>query len=58
MDPGKGPSFPAPLTSPEDMERRLCFAPDVGARLRYLMDAITLTRRSAPAVHAVSAPRG
>ena len=54
MDPGKGPVFPSPLLSPADMDTRLVFKPDVGARLRYMFDAITLTRRKAAEIHAVS----
>lgn len=53
MDPGRGPVFPAPLTSPEDMLARLCFEPDVRGKLQYLLDAITLTRRESAGIHAV-----
>ena len=54
MDPGKGPSFPAPLKTPQDMDERLIFSPNVGVSLRYMFDAITLTRRESAAIHAVS----
>lgn len=58
MDPGKGPVFPSPLTSPTDMDARLTFAPDVGARLGYMFDAIHRTRREAAAIHAVRRGEG
>lgn len=44
MVPGKGPHFPDPLTTPEDMKRLLPAPIDVDASLSYLYDAITLTR--------------
>lgn len=43
MVPGKGPTFPQPLKSPEDMER-LNHNPDVLKELGYVFDALTLTR--------------
>nr|QIZ30869.1 uroporphyrinogen decarboxylase-like protein [Halisarca dujardinii] len=44
MIPGKGPSFPSPLSSPDDMSR-LQYPVDVKASLGYVMKAITLTRQ-------------
>ncbi|KAG8802139.1 Uroporphyrinogen decarboxylase in heme biosynthesis [Serendipita sp. 398] len=44
MIPGKGPSFPAPLKTPEDM-CRLSDNVDVEKELGYVCDAITLTRK-------------
>jgi uroporphyrinogen decarboxylase len=43
MLPGKGPSFPEPLATPDDLRR---LVPDVDVRqaLGYVFDAITLTR--------------
>ncbi|WFD03185.1 uroporphyrinogen decarboxylase [Malassezia obtusa] len=43
MVPGKGPSFPYPLTGPKDMARLKKV--DVDKDLGYVMDAITLTRK-------------
>ncbi|MEX1055767.1 MAG: uroporphyrinogen decarboxylase family protein, partial [Rhodothermales bacterium] len=40
---GEGPHFPAPIDSPADL-RRLA-EPDVARDLRYVFDAISLTRR-------------
>ena len=48
MEAGKGPVLPAPLDSPADLAR-LTLVPDVRARLAYLFEAITLTRRTAAA---------
>ncbi|KAJ3300183.1 hypothetical protein HDV03_002368 [Kappamyces sp. JEL0829] len=45
MLPGKGPSFPAPLKTPEDLKRLLPAPVDVDASLSYVYDAITLTRQ-------------
>ncbi|KAL6040851.1 Uroporphyrinogen decarboxylase [Balamuthia mandrillaris] len=41
---GKGPSFPAPLQTPEDLDR-LIPHPDVNQALGYVFEAITLTRQ-------------
>ena len=43
MVPGKGPSFPTPLVSPEDIDK-LEKNVDVKQKLGYVFDAITLTR--------------
>jgi len=43
MKPGKGPVFPNPLLSPEEIDTRLVQA-NVEKDLRYVFDAITLTR--------------
>lgn len=45
MLPGKGPSLPNPLTSPEDM-KRLKKKVDVHKELQYVFDAITMTRHA------------
>ncbi|KAF9127183.1 Uroporphyrinogen decarboxylase in heme biosynthesis [Mortierella sp. 14UC] len=45
MLPGKGPSLPDPLVSPEDM-RRLKKHVDVHKELHYVFDAITMTRHA------------
>ncbi|KAG0296726.1 hypothetical protein BGZ97_004463, partial [Linnemannia gamsii] len=45
MLPGKGPSLPNPLTSPEDM-KRLNKKVDVRKELQYVFDAITMTRHA------------
>lgn len=45
MLPGKGPSFPNPLASPEDM-MRLKKKVDVHKELQYVFDAITMTRHA------------
>ncbi|KAG0277503.1 Uroporphyrinogen decarboxylase in heme biosynthesis [Linnemannia exigua] len=45
MLPGKGPSFPNPLTSPKDM-RRLKRHVDVHKELQFVFDAITMTRHA------------
>lgn len=44
MVPGKGPSFPAPLKTPEDVQR-VKEEVDVDVELKYVFDAITLTRK-------------
>lgn len=44
MVPGKGPNFPEPLKTPDDM-RRLSDNVDVYKELGYVGDAITLTRK-------------
>ncbi|XP_071492479.1 uroporphyrinogen decarboxylase-like [Diadema antillarum] len=44
MIPGKGPSFPEPLVSPDDLSR-LNTSVDVGQALGYVFEAITLTRK-------------
>lgn len=43
MRPGVGPVLPQPLVVPEDISR-LKFPVDVNKELRYVMDAVTLTR--------------
>ncbi|KAF6212336.1 hypothetical protein GE061_012858 [Apolygus lucorum] len=43
MRPGVGPVLPQPLVTPQDLER-LSFPVDVSTSLKYVMDAITLTR--------------
>jgi len=43
MIPGKGPSFPEPLITPEDMAK-LDWKCNVKKSLKYVYDAITLTR--------------
>lgn len=43
MHPGKGPVFPSPLLSPEEIDTRLV-TPNVEKDLKYVFDAITLTR--------------
>jgi len=43
MDPGKGPVFPNPLLSPDEIDTRLV-QPDVVKELKYVFDAISLTR--------------
>lgn len=43
MVPGKGPVFPNPLASLEDLER-LNFNPDVDKELNYVFEALSLTR--------------
>ncbi|KAG0286070.1 Uroporphyrinogen decarboxylase in heme biosynthesis, partial [Linnemannia gamsii] len=45
MLPGKGPSLPNPLTSPEDM-KRLKKKVYVHKELQYVFDAITMTRHA------------
>lgn len=44
MIPGKGPSFPEPLGSPDDLSR-LNTSVDVDVALKYVFEAITLTRQ-------------
>jgi len=46
MVKGKGPVFPEPLVDPEDMNKRLNFSCDVKEDLKYVYDAITLTRKT------------
>nr|CAB3267535.1 uroporphyrinogen decarboxylase [Phallusia mammillata] len=43
MVPGKGPVFPNPLVTPEDIQK-LNATPDVSKELGYVFEAITLTR--------------
>jgi len=43
MKPGKGPVFPNPLLSPEEVDSRL-ITPNVNKDLSYVYSAITLTR--------------
>ncbi|XP_071846753.1 uroporphyrinogen decarboxylase-like isoform X2 [Apostichopus japonicus] len=43
MVPGKGPTFPEPINTPEDL-KRLDHDVDVSKSLKYVYDAITLTR--------------
>lgn len=43
MIPGKGPNFPSPLSSPDDLER-LKYPVNIIGSLGYVMKAITLTR--------------
>ncbi|KAH7105282.1 uroporphyrinogen decarboxylase [Auriculariales sp. MPI-PUGE-AT-0066] len=45
MVPGKGPSFPDPLRTPEDIPTKVRATVDVDKELSYVFDAITLTRR-------------
>jgi uroporphyrinogen decarboxylase len=42
MKPGVGPSFDKPLTGPDDLKTLVI--PDVRVALKYVFDAITLTR--------------
>ena len=44
MVPGRGPVFPAPLEHPDDLKRLA--EPDVGRELRYVFDALSLTRNT------------
>ncbi|XP_066591405.1 uroporphyrinogen decarboxylase isoform X2 [Prorops nasuta] len=44
MRPGVGPVLPNPLIDPKDIERLK--KPDVGVELKYVADAITLTRKT------------
>jgi len=44
MVPGKGPTFPKPLEGPECLDR-INLSPDVKTSLKYVYDAITLTRK-------------
>lgn len=44
MVPGKGPVFPSPLKSTDDMEK-LDFEPDIHKELGYVFDALRLTRQ-------------
>jgi uroporphyrinogen decarboxylase len=43
MVSGQGPTFPAPLTTPDEMERLV--APDVDTALGHVFEALTVTRR-------------
>jgi uroporphyrinogen decarboxylase len=43
MVPGRGPVFPEPIRTPEDL-KKLTFKPDVDKSLGYVYDAINLTR--------------
>ena len=43
MQKGKGPVMPNPIRTPEEL-RSLNWEVDVGTKLKYVMDAITLTR--------------
>ncbi|PRP82362.1 uroporphyrinogen decarboxylase [Planoprotostelium fungivorum] len=43
MVPGKGPVFPSPLLTPEEIDTRLV-KPDVKKELSYVFQALTLTR--------------
>ena len=43
MKPGVGPVLPTPLSNPEDL-KRLNWSVDVASCLKYVYDAITLTR--------------
>lgn len=44
MIKGKGPVFPDPLKTPEDLDRLV--VPDVQSSLKYVFDALTLTRKT------------
>lgn len=44
MIKGRGPVFPEPLETPDDLTRLV--VPDVGETLGYVMDALTLTRKT------------
>lgn len=44
MIKGRGPVFPEPLKSPEDLKRLV--TPDVQNDLKYVFDALTLTRKT------------
>jgi len=44
MVPGKGPVFPEPLVDPEDLDK-IELKPNVSEKLKYVYDAITLTRK-------------
>lgn len=46
MIKGKGPVFEEPLIDPDDMEKRLNFSCKVKDDLKYVYDAITLTRKN------------
>lgn len=45
MIPGKGPTFTDPLNTPEDISTKLLPQTDVYTSLKYVLDAITLTRK-------------
>lgn len=44
MEEGKGPSLPAPIKSVDDLKRIV--KPDVNDQLHYVMDALTLTKKT------------
>ncbi len=44
MIKGRGPVFPEPLKTPEDLKRLV--TPDVKTELKYVMDALSLTRKT------------
>ncbi|KAI8868014.1 uroporphyrinogen decarboxylase-like protein [Ramicandelaber brevisporus] len=44
MVPGKGPHFPSPLADPAVDLQRLNWTPDIDQELKYVYDAITMTR--------------
>ncbi len=44
MLPGHGPHFPAPLVTPDDMSRLKDKTADIDKELKYVYEAITLTR--------------
>ena len=46
MVKGKGPVFEQPLVDPDDMQRRLNFTCNVKEDLKYVYDAIRLTRKT------------
>jgi len=46
MEKGKGPVFEQPLVDPHDMNNRLNFSCNVKEDLKYVYDAITLTRKT------------
>ena len=46
MVKGKGPVFEEPIVDPEDMNKRLNFNCNVKDDLKYVYDAITLTRKT------------
>jgi uroporphyrinogen decarboxylase len=45
MVPGKGPHFPDPLTTPDDLHRLTPSPIDVRQELGYVMDALTMCRK-------------
>ena len=44
MNEGQGPLLPEPIKTPEDLQRVV--VPDVAERLHYVMEAITLTKKT------------
>ena len=44
MNEGQGPLLPNPIKTPEDLQRVV--VPDVAERLHYVMEAITLTKKT------------